>query len=225
MRILVVEDHPTLGQSLKQGLEKRHYAVDLLTNGEDAYALSRSVSYDLIVLDIMLPELDGFQVCQRLRARDQDVPILFLTALSEVGNRVKGLDLGGDDYLTKPFAFREFEARVRALLRRRGTVKTNVLRFLDIVLDTTTSQVQRGKRAIELTNKEFALLEFFLRHPHEVLSRETITEHVWDLEANHLSNVVDVYVRYIRNKLCEQGEAEVIHTVHGIGYQLKEPVV
>src|SRR6266567_6355747 len=141
MRILLVEDHPTLGRSLKEGLEKRHYAVDLLTNGEDAYALGSTVSYDLIVLDVMLPDLDGFAVCQRLRAEGRTMPILFLTALDQVDDRVKGLNLGGDDYLSKPFAFREFEARVRALLRREGTEKSAQLHFLDITLDTRSHVV------------------------------------------------------------------------------------
>jgi len=224
MRILVVEDHPTLGRSLKEGLEKRYYAVDLLTNGEDACALASTISYDLIVLDVMLPDLDGFQVCQRLRAENQEVPILFLTALSQLDNRVKGLTLGGDDYLSKPFAFREFEARVRALLRRQSSVKTTVLHFMDIVLNTATLEVHRGARRIELVYKEFALLELFLRHPHEVVSRAMIVEHVWNLNASHLSNVVDVYIGYLRAKLSLQGEPEVIHTVRGIGYQLKEPL-
>ncbi|HEY4383686.1 MAG TPA: response regulator transcription factor [Ktedonobacteraceae bacterium] len=224
MRILVAEDHPTLGRSLKEGLEKRHYAVDLVPNGEDAYALGCTIAYDLIVLDIMLPDLDGFQVCQRLRARNVRGPILFLTALGQVSNRVKGLNLGGDDYLTKPFAFREFEARVRALLRRHSPVKTATLQFLDIVLDTATSEVRRGTRRIELGHKEFALLELLMRHQDKVVSRAMIVEHVWDLEASNLSNVIDVYIRYLRLKLCAEGEVNVIQTIRSIGFRLREPV-
>jgi len=224
MRILVAEDHPTLGHSLKTGLEKCHYAVDLLTNGEDAYALGSTIPYDLIVLDVLLPELDGFQVCERLRVQNREMPILFLTALDQLDNRVKGFAVGGDDYLTKPFAFREFEARVRALLRRQSEVKVTTLQFLDIVLDTATSQVRRGTRPIDLRSKEFALLEFLMRHPHEVLSRNTIGEHIWNLNANLLSNVIDVYIRYLRTKLCEEGEVDVIQTIRNAGYQLKEPL-
>ncbi len=225
MRILLVEDHPTLGRSLKEGLEKRHYAVDLLTNGEDAYALGSTVSYDLIVLDVMLPDLDGFAVCQRLRAEGRTMPILFLTALDQVDDRVKGLNLGGDDYLSKPFAFREFEARVRALLRRHSPMKTSILQFMDISLDTTTSHVQRGTRRVELGHKEFALLEYLLRHPREIISRATLVEHIWDLDARHLSNVIEVYIWHLRSKLCAQGEVDVIQTVRGAGYVLKEPLL
>ncbi len=222
MRILVAEDNPSLGPSLKKSLESCHYAVDLATDGEDALSLGLTVPYDLIVLDIMLPCLNGFEVCRRLRDQQRKVPILFLTALGEVDHRVTGLDLGADDYLTKPFAFRELEARVRALLRRDSSAKTTVLRFLDITLDTSSHEVRRGERAIALSSKEYALLEFLMRHPRHVLSRTMIAEHVWDFDAEHLSNVIDVYIRYLRNKLCAEGEPDVIHTIRGSGYQLKE---
>lgn len=223
MRLLVVEDHPSLGPDLKKGLEYDCYAVDLVTSGEDAVALGLVVPYDLIILDVLLPDLDGFEVCRQLRAAHKPVPILFLTALDEVNHRVRGLDLGADDYLTKPFAFQELEARVRALLRRESTTKTPVLRFLDITLDTRTHEAQRGERLIPLSSKEYALLEFLLRHPRHVLSRTTIAEHVWDDDAEHLSNVIEVYIRYLRNKLCADGEPDVIQTIRGSGYQLKEP--
>jgi DNA-binding response OmpR family regulator len=223
MRILVAEDHPSLGPDLKKGLENCHYAVDLAASGEDALALGFEVPYDLIILDVLLPGPDGFEVCRQLREQNQTVPILFLTALGEVDQRVKGLDLGADDYLTKPFAFRELEARVRALLRREGFPRTPVLRFLDITLDTRTHEAIRGERVISLSSKEYALLEFLMRHPRQVLSRTTIAEHVWDYDAEHLSNVIDVYIRYLRNKLCAAGEPDVIHTIRHSGYQLKEP--
>ncbi len=222
MRLLVVEDHPSLGFDLKKGLEHEHYAVDLVSSGENAVALGLVVPYDLIILDVLLPDLDGFEVCRQLRAAHQRVPILFLTALDEVNHRVRGLDLGADDYLTKPFAFQELQARVRALLRRESATKTAVLRFLDITLDTRTHEAQRGERLIPLSSKEYALLEFLLRHPRHVLSRTTIAEHVWDDDAEHLSNVIDVYIRYLRNKLCAGGEPDVIQTIRGSGYQLKE---
>jgi DNA-binding response OmpR family regulator len=223
MRILIAEDHPLLGPNLKQGLERSHYAVDLVATGDDALLLGRTVPYDLVILDVMLPSISGFDVCRQLRDYKRTMPILFLTALGEIEDRVTGLDLGGDDYLTKPFAFREFEARVRALLRRERTSKTTVLQFMDITLDTITHEVKRGNRSVTLSSKEYALLEFLMYHPHQVLSRTMIAEHVWDVDAEHLSNVIDVYIRYLRNKLSPSGEPDVIHTIRGSGYQLKEP--
>ncbi len=223
MRILVVEDDPRLGPSLKKGLEGNHYAVDLEVNGEDAALMAAATPYDLIILDILLPGLNGFEICKQLREQGKNMPILMLTALDEVNQRVKGLDLGADDYLIKPFALSELEARVRALLRRGSTMKTSLLQFLDITLDTSTHEVRRGERVLNLCNKEYALLEFFMRHPHQVLSRTMIAEHVWDGDADHLSNVIDVYIRYLRRKLCDKNDPDVIHTVRGSGYQLKEP--
>jgi DNA-binding response OmpR family regulator len=223
MRVLVVEDHPELGLDLKKGLEHCHYAVDLVANGEDALALAFEVPYDLIILDILLPGLDGREICRQLREQRLAVPILFLTALGEVEDRVRGLDLGADDYIAKPFAFRELEARVRALLRRESPTRSPVLQFLDLTLDTSTHEARRGERTITLSSKEYALLEFLLRHPHQVLSRSMIADHVWDDDAEHLSNVIDVYIRYLRTKLCAAGELNIIHTIRHSGYQLKEP--
>jgi DNA-binding response OmpR family regulator len=223
MRILVVEDDPRLGPNLKRGLEKHHYAVDLATDGEDAVLMGTTTPYDLIVLDVLLPRLNGFEVCRQLRDRKRTTPILLLTALGEVDHRVTGLDIGADDYLTKPFAFRELEARVRALLRRESTAKMVELHFMDITLDTGTHEARRGACVILLNNKEYTLLEYLMRHPRQVLSREMITEHVWDSDAEHLSNVIDVYIRSLRRKLCEHNEPDVIHTIRGSGYQLKEP--
>jgi DNA-binding response OmpR family regulator len=223
MRILVVEDDPRLGPTLKKGLERHRYAVDLATNGEDALSLGLVIPYDLLVLDVRLPRLSGFEVCRQLRDQHRTMPILLLTALGEVKHRVTGLDLGADDYLTKPFAFAELEARVRALLRRDKAPKTAELRFLDITLNTRTREVRRGERVIALGNKEYLLLEFLMYHPRQVLSRSMIADHVWNNEADNLSNVIDVYIRYLRNKLCEYQEPDVIHTIRGAGYQLKEP--
>ncbi|HVB60605.1 MAG: response regulator transcription factor [Ktedonobacteraceae bacterium] len=223
MRILVVEDDLRLGPSLKKGLERSHYAVDLVTDGEDALLMGVTTPYDLIILDVLLPRLNGFEVCQSLRNQKQAVPILLLTALGEVDHRVTGLDMGADDYLVKPFAFRELEARVRALLRRESESRMNALRFMDITLDTATHEAKRGERVIQLNSKEYALLEFLMRHPRQVLSRSMIAEHVWDSEAEHLSNVIDVYIRYLRRKLCAVDEPDVIQTIRGSGYQLREP--
>lgn len=223
MRILVAEDDPELGPTLKRGLEASAYAVDLATEGEDAVAMGLAVAYDLLILDILLPRLDGFGVCAQLRQRGRTMPILVLTALSDIDHRVAGLDLGADDYLVKPFAFRELEARVRALLRRESPVKSSQLRFLDIRLDTKTREVQRGERRLLLTKKEYAMLELLLLNPHQVLSRSVISDRLWDFEGAHFSNVVDVYILYLRRKLCARGEPDVIQTIRGVGYQLKEP--
>jgi len=223
VRILIAEDDPHLGPSLKKGLEDNHYAVDLVTDGEEALSLALAVAYNLIILDILLPRMDGFDVCRQLRNQKRLTPILFLTALSGVDHRVTGLDIGADDYLTKPFAFRELEARVRALLRREGPSKTSELKFKDITLDTRTHAVKRGDRQISLTSKEYSLLELLMSNPGLVLSRDMIAEHMWNIDAEHLSNVIDVYIRYLRRKLCENGEPDVIITIRGFGYQLKEP--
>ncbi len=225
MRILVVEDHPTLGVDIKKGLEGSQYVVDLVTRGEDAITQAQNNFYDLVVLDILLPGLSGWEVCEQLREQQPTIPILFLTALNKVDHRIKGLDMGADDYLVKPFAFRELEARVRALLRRDTTPRNPVLSFMDITLDTRTHEVKRGERVIALSSKEYALLDFLLRHPHHVLSRTMIAEHVWDYDADHLSNIIDVYIRYLRTKLCAEGEPDVIQTIRGSGYQLREPNV
>lgn len=222
MRILIAEDDPRLGASLKQGLEESHYAVDLATDGSTALALGQDVDYDLIVLDVRLPELSGFDVCRDLRRQNRMMPIIFLTALGDIEQRVTGLDLGADDYLVKPFAFLELQARIRALLRRESGTRSAELRFGDIRLDPSTHEVWRGSRLIDLSSKEYALLEFLMRHPRQVLSRQVIADHVWDIDADHLSNVIDVYVSYLRRKLCTEGESDVLQAVRGYGYQLKE---
>jgi DNA-binding response OmpR family regulator len=234
MRILVVEDHPTLGQDLKKGLENCRYAVDLVGNEEDALAQVGEKVYNLIILDIFLPGSRGWDFCQQLRKRQEQheqqpiVSILFLTALNRMDRRVEGLDLGADDYLVKPFAFCELEARVQVLLQRDGASPSSILRFLDITLDTRTQEVRRGQRVVSLSSKEYALLNLLMRSPQHVLSRTTIAEHVWDYDADHLSNVIDVYVRYLRSKLCAEGEPDVIQTVpnagYQLGYQLKEAI-
>jgi DNA-binding response OmpR family regulator len=197
--------------------------VDLVMQGEDALALGLAMSYDLVILDILLPGLSGLEVCRQLRHYRRRMPILFLTALGEIEQRVTGLDVGGDDYLSKPFDFRELEARVRSLLRRASSEKTAVLRFLDLSLDTRTHEAWRGERCITLSTREYALLEFLMYHPRQVLSRRSIAEHVWDDEAEHFSNIIEVYIRYLRNKLCAQDEPNLIQTIRRSGYQLKEP--
>src|SRR5215469_18339295 len=220
MRILVVEDDPQLGPALKSRLESQHHAADLLGDGSHGVAAALAVPYDLLIVDVLLPGLDGFALCRELRARRSITPILLLTALGEIEQRITGLDAGADDYLCKPFAFGELDARVRALLRRGSADKSPLLCAGELTLDPRTHVVQRAGRAIALTSKEFALLEYFLRHPGHVLSRAQLVEHVWDFEAEHLSNVLEVFIANLRRKL---GGPDLIRTVRGAGYQLHTP--
>jgi len=223
MRILVAEDHPSLGPDLKIGLEACRYVVDLVRRGEDALTFGLERAYDLIILDILLPGLSGLEVCQRLRQHRRSMPILFLTALGEIEQRVEGLKMGGDDYLSKPFDFQELEARVRSLLRRTHEEKSAVLQFLDLALDTRTHEAWRGKRRLLLSGKEYTLLEYLMYHPRQVLSRTRLAEHVWEQDAEHLSNSIEVYIRLLRHKLCAHGEPDLIQTLRRSGYRLREP--
>ena len=223
MRILVIEDEHKLAGVLKRGLEEHGYAIDLAYDGEEGLALAELEPYDLIVLDIMLPKLDGLAVCRRLRQQRRNVPVLMLTARDAVDDRVAGLDSGADDYLVKPFAFRELLARVRALLRRDALSKDPVLRVADLEVDTITHEVCRAGKPAELTSKEYAVLEYFLRNPNRVLTRTQIAEHVWDYDFVAMSNVVDVYIRYLRRKLDDEREPRLLRTIRGVGYQLRAP--
>lgn len=223
MRVLVVEDEHRLAALLRQGLQEHGYAVDVAYDGQDGWRLAASEPYDLLVLDVMLPRLDGLALCRRLRAAGKHVPVLLLTARDAVDDRVAGLDSGADDYLIKPFSFRELLARSRALLRRDDSNKDPVLRAGDLTLDTVSRAVKRGERPIELASKEFAILEYFLRNPGRVLSRTQIAEHVWDYEFAAMSNVIDVYVRSLRRKLDDDREPRLIRTMRGAGYQLRPP--
>lgn len=223
MRVLVVEDEHKLAGVLKRGLEEQGYAVDVAYDGDEGLGLAEAEPYDLIVLDVLLPKLDGFALCRRLRAQGRHMPILMLTARDAVDDRVAGLDSGADDYLIKPFAFRELLARVRAMLRRNGLSKDPVLRLADLEVDTVTHEVRRAGRVVELTSKEYAVLEYFMRHPNQVLTRTQIAEHVWNYDFVAMSNVVDVYVRYLRRKLDDDHEPRLLRTIRGTGYQLKAP--
>ena len=221
MRALVVEDEAKLAALLRRGLAEEGYAVDVASTGEDGVWLGREHDYDVVLLDVMLPDVDGFEVCRRLRAADRWAPILMLTARDGVQDRVAGLDAGADDYLTKPFSFDELLARLRALLRRGPGERPALLSAGDLSLDPATRRVARGETEIELTPKEFALLELFLRHPGEVLSRTRILEHVWDFAYEGDSNVVDVYVRYLREKVDRPFGRGSLETVRGVGYRLR----
>src|SRR5262245_56484631 len=220
MRLLVIEDNPKLGSHLRRILEEQGYVVDLTESGHHGEEKAASESYDGIVLDVMLPDHDGVQICKNLRRRKIATPILMLTALSATSEKVAGLEAGADDYLTKPFETDEFVARVRALLRRAQPEEGTTLRFEDVELDLVKRRVTRAGQAIGLTTKEFALLEFFLRNPHRVLQRSLIGERVWDLAFEEESNVIEVYVSRLRNKVDKGFSKPLIHTVIGTGYVL-----
>ena len=220
-RVLVIEDEDRIRQFLQRGLAYESYRVDVAADGPAGLALARENPPDIVILDWMLPGMDGLEVCRRLRAAGP-VPILMLTAKDAVGDRVMGLDAGADDYLVKPFAFDELLARMRALLRRAAPSSPEVLKFSDLTLDTGTRQAFRGERALELTAKEYELLELFMRHPRQVMTREVIFDRVWGYDFGGESNIIEVYVRYLRQKTEAANEKRLVHTVRGVGYVLRE---
>lgn len=221
MRLLLVEDDHKIAGYVKRGLEEEGYAVDVVYNGRDGLDWAISAPYDLFILDVMLPGLDGYNFCRELRRQGKHAPVLMLTARDAIDDRVEGLDAGADDYLVKPFAFRELLARLRALLRRAvDTPKPTVLQVDDLTLDTRTQRVQRGGRTIELTAKEFAVLECMMRDPGRVFSRTVIADHVWSYDAFNQSNVIDVYVRNLRRKIDDGSDRKLIETVRGVGYRV-----
>jgi two-component system, OmpR family, response regulator MprA len=221
-KILVVEDEEQIASFLRRGLSYEGYEVDVAADGIAALNHVRENLPDVVILDLMLPEIDGLEVCRRIRSAHSSLPILILTARDSVSDRVQGLDAGADDYMAKPFALAELLARVRALLRRVGPGEPELLTFADLRLDTGTRQTYRGETIIELTSKEFDLLELFLRHPRKVLTRETIYDRVWGYDFGGESNIIEVYVRYLRQKLEVDGQPRVLHTVRGVGYVLRE---
>ena len=222
MRVLVVEDERKVASFIRQGLTEEGHTVDVALDGAEGLDLALGgPPYDLIVLDVMLPRRDGLSVLKTLRDRRVPSPVLLLTARDSVPDKVTGLDLGADDYLTKPFAFEEFLARARALLRRGSDQRTAVLRLADLALDPATREVTRGDRRIGLTTREHALLEYFLRNAGRVLTRPMLAEHVWGLDFDSESNIIDVYVGYLRRKIQVEGEPRLLHTVRGAGYVLK----
>jgi len=221
VRVLVVEDEIKMAALLRRGLEREGYAVDVAGDGPEALWATGEVAYDAVLLDAMIPEPDGYEVCRTLRARGKWMPVLLLTARDAVADRVRGLDAGADDYLTKPFAFAELFARLRALVRRGASVRPTVLATGDLRLDPARRRVARGGTEIDLSAKEFALLELLMRHTDEVLTRTTILEHVWDFAYAGTSNVVDVYVRYLREKIDRPFGRASLETVRGAGYRLR----
>ena len=220
MRVLIVEDEPKMSRVLQRGLREEGYSVDVSADGVDALHLASENDYDVVILDVMLPEMDGIAVCRRMRERGRWAPVLMLTARDATTDRVRGLDAGADDYLVKPFSFEELLARMRSLLRREPRERPPVLSVGALTLDPATRQVRFAGSDLALSAKEFTLLEYFMRHPGEVLSRTRILEHVWDVNYDGGSNVVDVYVRYLRKKIDEPFGTKLLRTVRGAGYVL-----
>ena len=222
MRILLVEDERRIADFIRKGLSECGYAVDVANDGEEALDWPEVAEFDIIILDVMLPVRDGIEVCRELRRRRVQTPILMLTARDAVEDRVRGLDSGADDYLVKPFAFAELLARLRALARREPSVSGTRLQAGDLVLDTATREVSRQDQSISLTSKEYALLEYLMRHPNQVLTRTMIAEHVWNYDFDNATNVIDVHIRNLRRKIDGPFPRKLIHTVRGAGYRLSD---
>ncbi|MFO7684590.1 MAG: response regulator transcription factor [Desulfobacterales bacterium] len=221
MRLLLVEDEKKVSAFIKKGLEEEGYAVDLASDGEEGQFMGLDGVHDLIILDINLPGKDGLSVLQELRRKKITAPVLLLTVRAAIEDKVIGLDTGADDYLTKPFSFQELLARIRALIRRQTDAESPLLKVADLTLDPARRRVFRGEKKIELTAKEFALLDYFMRHPDRVLTRTMIAEHVWDYDFDPMTNVIDVYVNYLRKKIETGDGQKLIHTIRGVGYVLK----
>ncbi len=222
MRILVIEDDKKVASFIKKGLKEENYAVDVFYNGKDGAYWAKENDYDLIVLDIMLPEKNGLEVCRELRTKNINTPIIMLTVKDTVEDKIKGLDEGADDYLPKPFAFEEFLARVRALLKRTQKYKTKTLKVADLELDPVARKVTRAGKEITLTGKEYALLEYMMRNEGKVLTEVMLIEHIWDMNFDPLTNVVNVYIHHLRQKIDKGFEKKLIHTIRGSGYVIKE---
>lgn len=222
MRILVVEDYPSLLETISKRLSSLSYSVDTARDGIEALDYILLTNYDLIILDIMLPRMDGFTLIRILREKGISTPILCLTAKDSIEDKVTGLDLGADDYIVKPFSFDELSARVRALLRRQAITTTPILKVKDLVMDINNRKVFRNGKEIELTSKEFALLEYLIKNKGKILTRSQIAEHIWNYDFEGTSNIVDVYIRYLRRKIDDDFNEKLIHTVRGIGYTLRD---
>ncbi len=222
MRILLVEDEKKIASFIERGLKEQHYAVDVAYDGEKGGFLADVNDYDLVVLDIMLPKMDGLSLCKEIRKKKTDVPILMLTAKDRVMDKVRGLEGGADDYLTKPFASEEFLARVAALLRRKNTNKNTTLQVADLELDQLKRSVKRAGKEIVLTSREYALLEYLMLHANQVVTRTMISEHVWSEDFDSFTNVVDVYISHLRDKIDKGFKKPLIHSIRGSGYALKE---
>lgn len=222
MRILVIEDEPSLLKIISKRLKEEGYSVDIAKNGREGDDFINSAEYDCMIIDIMLPMIDGLTLLRKLRAKKITTPVLLLTARDSIDDKVIGLDSGADDYLTKPFSFDELLARIRVLIRRKTDTKETVLTLGDLSIDTISREVKRGQRVIELTSKEYSILEYFLRNKNRVLTKTQIAEHVWNYDFEYSSNIVEVYVRYLRRKIDDQYDEKLIHTIRGGGYIIKK---
>ncbi len=222
MRILVVEDEKKIADFIRRGLKEEGYAVDMAPDGEEGLFLAKTNDYDLVLLDLMLPKLDGLTLCRKLKGAKIKTPVIMLTAKNTVKEKVMGLDSGADDYLTKPFAFEELLARIRAMLRKKDAQAPTKLKAADLEIDLLTHKVIRGSKEIELTTKEYSLLEYLMRNEGTIVTRTMISEHVWDIDFDTFTNVIDVYINYLRNKVDSGFKKKLIHTVRGRGYILKE---
>lgn len=222
MKILVVEDEHLIATSIKKGLALERYTVDIAFDGNKGFDLASSGDYDLILLDLMLPKMDGLTLCQQLRIQNCHTPILMLTAKSQLADKINGLNCGADDYLTKPFAFEELLARIRALTRRPQKTTSMVLSISDLTLDTVTFTVNRGGKEINLSSKEYSLLECFLRHPNQILTKDQIIQHVWNYESDILPNTIEVYIRNLRQKIDKNYQIKLIKTIRGFGYKITQ---
>ena len=222
MKILLVEDETKLADFLRKGLQEEYHSVDHAAEGSEGVLLFQNNPYDIVILDIVLPGMDGFELCKRIRSANKEIPILMLTARGDVEDRVRGLDLGADDYLVKPFAFSELSARVRALTRRHGAVEAKPLVVADLVLDPVRRTVTRASIPVDLTPREFSLLEYLMRNAGYVVTRTMISEKVWDVNFDTTTNVVDVHMNHLRKKVEYKGTKPLIHTVRGVGYTIRE---
>jgi len=222
MKILIVEDEHLIATSLKKGLEQERYTVDIAFDGNQGYDLAASGEYDIILLDLMLPGLDGISICQKLRSENIHAPILMLTAKSQIDDKIKGFNVGADDYLTKPFAFEELLARIRALSRRPQQTTNKVLTLADLTIDTTNYQVKRGTKEIRLSSKEYSLLECLVRHAGQILNKDQLIQYVWSYESDILPNTVEVYIRNLRQKIDQPFKKKLIQTIRGFGYKISE---
>ncbi len=222
MRVLVVEDEHKIANAIKKGLEQESWAVDLAFDGEEGFDLASTEDYDVIVLDLMLPQMGGLEICQKLRQENVHTPILILTAKGEIEDKVKGLNSGADDYLAKPFAFTELLARIKALTRRPKQTLDPVLKVADLSLDSLNYLVKRGEKPIKLSKTEYALLEYLMRHKNKVLTKDQIINHVWNYDADVLPNTVEVYIGYLRSKVDKSFKNKLIHTIRGFGYKISD---
>ena len=222
MKILIVEDEHLIATSLKKGLEQEHYTVDVTFDGIEGYDLAATGDYDTILLDLMLPGLDGLSICKKLREENNHTPILMLTAKSQLEDKIKGLNSGADDYLTKPFAFEELLARIRALSRRPQQSTSKILTVGDLSIDTTNYQIKRGVKEIRLSSKEYSLLECLVRHAGQILNKDQLIQYVWSYESNILPNTVEVYIRNLRQKIDKPFKKKLIQTIRGFGYKISE---